>query len=233
MYAFSTLNSITEIDADEWDAALPAQATPFLSYAFLSALEETGCVASTTGWQPAHLISSDRRVILPAYIKTHSYGEYVFDWSWAEAYANHGLDYYPKLLVGVPFTPVPGPRILGNGAASEALFSSLNTICRHRGLTGWHMNFISPLPEIDNEIQSMPAAEAPSVRLGCQFIWRNRTDEPYQSLDDYLATFVSRKRKSLLKERRRIREQGVGLTRLTGDQITADDIGFFYHCYRD
>jgi len=244
MYVFSTLNSVTEVPADEWNSKLPPSATPFLSHEFLSALEETGCVSAETGWTPCHLISEDRSLILPAYIKTHSYGEYVFDWSWAEAYANHGLDYYPKLLIGIPFTPVPGPRALGHIDDIQALFTGLNAFCEARGLTGWHMNFVNSSSDLlssvsaktstKTSVMSSTSADSPALRDGCQFIWRNRPDGlPYQSFDEYLSTFVSRKRKTLLKERRKIAEQELSLKRLTGADISADDIGFFYHCYRD
>ena len=237
MYVFSTLNSVTEIPSDEWNSKLPPSATPFLSHEFLNALEASGCVSAETGWTPSHLISEDRSLILPAYIKTHSYGEYVFDWSWAEAYANHGLDYYPKLLIGIPFTPVPGPRILGGIQDSKALFAGLNAFCQAKELTGWHMNFVASPSDALQQASLQEAGndtDFPALRDGCQFIWRNRPEgHLYQSFDEYLSTFVSRKRKTLLKERRKIDDQGLSVKRLTGKDISVDDIGFFYHCYRD
>lgn len=226
MPEFIAIPAINAIPKDQWDALLPDNAGPFLRYDFLHALESSGSVSVDTGWTPSHLISLDDtgtpNLVLPAYIKDHSYGEYVFDWQWAEAYASYGMQYYPKLLLGVPFTPVPGPRWLSTTPVdTQGLVQGLSDFCSSKGLSGWHMNF--PAGELT------PDAGA-SERKGCQFIWRNNN---FSSFDDFLATFASRKRKNLLKERRRITEQGLKVSRFEGEGITAEMIDIFYHCYCD
>ncbi|MEC7545321.1 MAG: GNAT family N-acetyltransferase [Pseudomonadota bacterium] len=219
------LSSISSIPKEKWDALLPDNAAPFLRYDFLHALEATGCVSPETGWTPSHLLKLDSEgtptLVLPAYIKDHSYGEYVFDWQWAEAYASYGMQYYPKLLIGIPFTPVPSPRWLGNIHSISDLSVSLSDFCTSKGLTGWHMNF----PNVE-----LPDGHQASERQGCQFIWRNKD---YRSFDDFLASFASRKRKNLLKERRRIPDQGLHVARYAGSDITPEMIDTFYQCYCD
>ena len=141
---FSTIEDIRQVSADAWDALVPGR-YPFTSHAFLSALEASGCVSDRTGWQPAHRILTDEndRLIaaVPAYVKSHSYGEYVFDWAWAEAYQRYGMAYYPKLLLGIPFTPASGPRLLGEPEHFDCLYSQLASECDQQGFSGWHLNF--------------------------------------------------------------------------------------------
>ncbi|WP_430462196.1 GNAT family N-acetyltransferase [Thalassolituus sp. LLYu03] len=161
--------------------------------------------------------------IIPCYIKTHSYGEYVFDWQWAEAYEKYGLNYYPKLLWAVPFTPATGPRLLSIKTRPGDWFDALSEHCLTQGLSGWHLNFPNP-----NAIAGEPVQPAPALRSGCQFHWHNRQ---YSSFDDYLNHFVSRKRKSLKKERQKIAGQGLTLTRKTGNDISEADIRQFFQCY--
>ena len=226
---FSTIEDIRQVSAEAWDALVPGR-YPFASHAFLSALEASGCVSDRTGWQPAHRILTDEndRLIaaVPAYVKSHSYGEYVFDWAWAEAYQRYGMAYYPKLLLGIPFTPASGPRLLGEPEHFDSLYSQLASECDQQGYSGWHLNFpVSgefPVPEATAE------ALRPGLRSACQFHWFNRG---YDSFEHYLSHFVSRKRKSVLKERRQIAEQGVQLMRKTGSDITEDDLRYFYRCY--
>lgn len=226
---FSTIEDIRQVSAEAWDALVPGR-YPFASHAFLSALEASGCVSDRTGWQPAHRILTDEndRLIaaVPAYVKSHSYGEYVFDWAWAEAYQRYGMAYYPKLLLGIPFTPASGPRLLGEPEHFDSLYSQLASECDQQGFSGWHLNFpVSgefPVPEATAE------ALRPGLRSACQFHWFNRG---YDSFEHYLSHFVSRKRKSVLKERRQIAEQGVHMVRKTGSDITEDDLRYFYRCY--
>ena len=235
------LPSVASLPREQWNALLPENAGPFLQYDFLNALETTGCATPETGWQPSHLVALDdegnAHQVIPAYIKQHSYGEYVFDWQWAEAYASYGMDYYPKLLLGIPFTPVPGPRVIGS-SDPQTLASALAKFCEAQSLSGWHMNFPADnrfagsdaMHDDTPERQPLPRGIQPSQRMGYQFIWRN---QGYQSFDDFLATFVSRKRKSVLKERRRIAEQGLKVSRIIGSDITSEDIKRFYECYCD
>lgn len=226
---FSTIEDIRQVSADAWDALVPGR-YPFASHAFLSALEASGCVSDRTGWQPAHHILTDEHERLiaaaPAYVKTHSYGEYVFDWAWAEAYQRYGMAYYPKLLLGIPFTPASGLRLLGKPEHFDGLYPQLASECEQQGYSGWHLNFpVSgefPAPEATTE------ALRPGLRTACQFHWFNRG---YDSFEHYLSHFVSRKRKSVLKERRQIRAQGVDIVRKTGSDISEDDLRYFYRCY--
>lgn len=219
------LPSIASIPKEHWDVLLPDDAAPFLRYEFLHALEVSGCVTPETGWTPSHLVKLNSigipSLIVPAYIKAHSYGEYVFDWQWAEAYASYGMQYFPKLLLGIPFTPVPSSRWIGVDTDISNLSQSLSNFCAAKGLTGWHMNFPN---------DQLPDGHLASERKGCQFIWRN---QGYHSFDDFLASFASRKRKTLRKERRRITEQGVQVSRYTGSAITSEMVDIFYHCYCD
>ena len=139
-----TLATLADIDAAEWDALLPP-AQPFLRHAFLSALEDSRSVTPATGWRPAHRVLRDPQgrlsAALPAYVKAHSYGEYVFDWSWADACQRAGIRYYPKLLVGVPFTPVAGARLLGEDEGLQGLLASLGEEAEASGLSSIHVNF--------------------------------------------------------------------------------------------
>ncbi|MEC8443350.1 MAG: peptidogalycan biosysnthesis protein, partial [Pseudomonadota bacterium] len=217
--------SLDAIGETAWNRLLPADATPFLSFAFLKALEDSGCVSAATGWTPQHLAvrNADGEIthLAPAYIKHHSYGEYVFDWQWARAYEQYRVPYYPKLLLAIPFTPVPGPRILGDVASFP--WAMLNDYCHQRGLSGWHLNYPTHL--------SVPlSAKAPDAhpRLGTQFQWHN---DGYTDFTDFVGRFASRKRKNVLKERRRVQEQGITLERVT--TISEEQMAFFFECYRD
>ena len=235
MWHCRLLDSIHEITPELWDR-LFAQANgatpyPFLRHAFLAALEDSGCTDIDTGWQPQHLLleNADGEIVaaMPLYLKHHSYGEYVFDWSWADAYRRNGLAYYPKLLSAAPFTPATGPRLglaeaMDKTVAIEQMTGFLDQHCEQRNLSGWHLLFLPP-----NEAEPWQAA-GNLTRVGCQFHWKNRD---YRNFDDFLSTFNSRKRKSVKKERRGVRDAGVTLTRLVGDEITASDWDRFYRFY--
>lgn len=236
MTNFIEISGLHEISADEWDALNPTS-YPFARHAFLNALETTRCVDSehlkitNTGWQPNHLVKRNAQnelvAAIPAYIKRHSYGEYVFDWQWAEAYAQYGMNYYPKLLCAIPFTPATGPRLLGKEHHFENIGNQLSQLCSEQGLSGWHLNF--PMKQESDTLLTAASVEV-QPRLGCQFHWHNNN---FTSFDHYLASFVSRKRKSVVKERRKVSEQGIRLERKTGEEITPEDIQFFYQCYLD
>jgi predicted N-acyltransferase len=217
---------IADVDAGEWDALDPS-GHPFTRYAFLEALESTGCVGEDTGWIPAHLVVRDSRksharavAAVPQYLKTHSWGEFVFDWSWAQSYLRAGLDYYPKQLSAIPFTPVTGPRLLIDAAATgldetdlrDELAGLLLETARRTGSSGAHVNF------------TLEADQAALERAGflrrhdCRFLWRNRG---YRSFDDFLATFRADKRKKAKRERRKVADAGITFRTLRGEAIDA------------
>jgi predicted N-acyltransferase len=224
--------SIAEIGEAGWDACAGAD-DPFLSYAFLGALEEAGCVSAESGWLPHHLAveGPDGAVaaVAPLYVKGHSQGEYIFDWGWADAYERAGGRYYPKLQCAVPFTPVPGRRLLakpGPGAAAgeAALAAGMAELADRHGLSSVHVTF---MPEDQAE---KLAERGWLVRHGLQYHWRNRD---YGDFDDFLATMMSRKRKSVAKERRRVAEAGIATPILCGADIKPHHWDAFYRFYVD
>jgi hypothetical protein len=213
---------IAEVDAQDWDA-LDRSDHPFLKHAFLDALEATGCVGVDSGWIPAHLVVRDSHsgklvAAVPQYLKTHSWGEFVFDWSWAQSYQRSGLEYYPKQLSAIPFTPVTGPRFLlsddGDTSAElrDQLASLLLESARHAAASGAHVNF------------TLDADQAALERAGfmrrhdCRFLWHNRG---YRTFDDFLATFRADKRKKAKRERRKVEESGIAFRSLAGEDIDA------------
>ncbi len=225
------LTSIGEVAASEWDALCPP-GYPFLRHQFLLGLESTGCTSAESGWQPCHLLlreESGRAVAcLPLYLKGHSYGEYVFDWSWAQAWQQAGLEYYPKLVSAIPFTPATGPRLchseeITTEAAWSAATAAIEAFAKKQELSSWHLLF--PAEEESELLLSRGYAQ----RRAVQFHWFN---EGYASFDDFLTTFSSRKRKSLRRERRIVEEQGLQLETLQGDAITARDWENFHRFYQ-
>ncbi len=228
--AVKVLARLDEVAAAEWDACAGAD-NPFVSHGFLKALEDSGAVGDGAGWLPRHLAVEDAggRLLgaVPLYLKSHSFGEYVFDWAWAEAYERAGGDYYPKLQCAVPFTPVTGPRLLvrpgPEGAEVEAaLVQGMVELARRTGVSSLHVTF----PE---EGQWRRLGEAGMLmREGTQFHWHNRG---YGSFDDFLADLSSRKRKAIRKERREARQHGLGLRVLSGDEIQARHWDAFYDFY--
>jgi len=220
---------IAEIPAAEWDACAGAD-NPFLSHAFLLALEESGSATRRTGWQPSHLAALDAtgRIVgaVPMYLKSHSYGEYVFDHSWAHAYERAGGSYYPKLQVAVPFTPVPGPRLLvgqeGGEAVYAALIQAMEEVARRYGVSSVHVTF-------PTEGDWSRLGEAGWLqRTGVQYHWENRG---YASFDEFLGGLKSSKRKSIRRERREVAESGVRLHTLTGDDLKAEHWDAFHRFY--
>ena len=224
--------SIADIPAADWDRVAGA-ANPFVSHAFLAALEDGGATGGDTGWDPMHLVlrDSDGRLAaaMPHYLKHHSYGEYIFDHSWANAFMRAGGDYYPKMLSAVPFTPATGPRFLvGDADATRAtqlraaLADGMVQYLDRLNLSSAHINF---LPEDD--VQPL-ADQGWMIRSSIQFHWQN---DDYEDFDAFLAALSSRKRKNIRKERRTVDEAGVRLLRLTGDDITSGHIDHFYRFY--
>lgn len=219
------LKAIDEVPAAQWNALTP-HGDPLLRHEFLGALERSACVDEATGWIPHHLVLEDEAGLLaamPLYLKTHSWGEFVFDWSWARAYAQAGLPYYPKLLSMVPFTPASGARLLvaprAPAKARQALIDALLAQARAQGLSSAHVLFTT------DEDRTLLAGSGFLVRQDCQFHWHNRG---YGSFGDFLATFRADKRKKALRERRRIAEAGIEFRTLHGDEL---DAGLWEHVF--
>ena len=218
--------SVGSLPAAEWDAL--AGDNPFMSHAFLTALEESGSVGPGTGWSPVPIVieGADGRLAaaLPAYLKRHSQGEYVFDHAWADAWSRAGGDYYPKLQIAAPFTPATGPRLLlADQALALPLLRAAEQLCQVNGLSSAHATFIAP--------EQLPLFEAAGwmPRADIQFHWRNRG---YASFDDFLAELSSRKRKDLRKERAAAQE-GVEIRTLTGADIGEAEWDAFWGFYQD
>jgi uncharacterized protein len=230
--AVKVVAGIKDVPAVDWDACA-GTANPFLSHAFLSALEDSGSVAAEAGWLPRHLIVEDPtgRVVgaMPLYLKGHSHGEYVFDWGWADAYERAGGRYYPKLLSAVPFTPVPGPRMLvrpgiDRATVEEILAGGIIGLLERLGASSAHINFL-------------PRAQWERLggfgflqRTGLQFHWSN---DGYEDFDAFLAALSSRKRKAIRKERRAVAESGLTIRRLVGSDIEDRHWDAFFHFYID
>jgi predicted N-acyltransferase len=216
------------IDAAEWDA-LAGQANPFISHAFLQALEKGGAVGGDSGWDPMHLLlrSDDGQLLgaMPNYLKHHSYGEYIFDHGWANAFERAGGAYYPKLLAAIPFTPATGPRFLVRDNRADlktALAKGMETLMEKYQLSSAHINF---LPSDDAH---RLATAGWLDRASIQFHWHNQN---YTDFDDFLDHLSSRKRKNIRKERASIAKAGVTMLRLTGAAITQDHIDSFFRFY--
>jgi hypothetical protein len=228
-YRTQLVADLAVVGRDRWDALVAAdpQANVFLRYDLLQALHETGCAAPRAGWTPQFLTLWQGEHLAGAvalYAKGHSYGEYVFDWAWAEAYQRAGLAYYPKWLAAVPFTPVGGSRLIAASDDARArLADALVALAQSTGLSSLHVLF-APRAQID-----LLAARGLMVRHGVQFHWRNAG---YADFDAFLAALTQPKRKKIRAERRKVAEAGVRVTRKTGREITRDDWRFFFRCYR-
>jgi hypothetical protein len=220
-----------DIDANAWDALVDAQrsSTPFAKLAYLRALHASGSAVAGTGWAPHFLLLERAGALVaacPLYLKDHSYGEYVFDWAWADAYRRHGLDYYPKLLGAIPFTPVPGPRLLARTHEHRLLLlRAIEQFASSAKLSSAHLLFL------DDDDQAAAREAGWSMRSTVQFHWHNRAPQPYADFADFLATLQREKRKKIQQERRRVAEAGVTFTASTGTEIRATDWDFFYRCY--
>jgi predicted N-acyltransferase len=226
------LDSIAQIDALKWNA-LAGYAQPFLRHEFLLALEESGCAAPRTGWSPKHLIIEDVAgkpvAAMPLFLKAHSRGEFVFDFSWASAYAQQGLSYYPKLLSAIPFTPVCGPRVLLAPAAdakstTQQVIRAAIDYAREEQLSSWHVLF--PTEETAHSLDEAGLI----LRRDCQFHWYNHG---FESFDAFLATFTAEKRKKAKRERRRVAEAGIEFDTLHGCDMTAALWNTLYGFYAD
>ena len=227
-YCTQVVDHPSRIDRAAWDALVDADgdANPVLRHEFLAALSASGAAGAASGWHPRFLLltrGDELAAAAPLYAKDHSYGEYVFDWSWAEAYQRHGLAYYPKWLVAVPFTPVPGTRLLARDAqARSALAAALLAHAKQSGLSSLHV-LLAP----SRDIETLEGAGM-LVRHGVQFHWRNAG---YAGFDEFLARLTQPKRKKIRAERRKVAEAGVVLERRVGREIGEADWRFFYRCY--
>ncbi len=234
-YQLEILGSLAEVSASEWTALVPVDAAPFLRHEFLIALERCACVGEGTGWQPAHLVlrkkSANTPLIaaMPLYLKQHSYGEFVFDWSWAQAYEQHGIDYYPKALCAIPFTPVQGPKLLC--ASSEdpepirtALLDGLKSLVTQNELSSAHILF----PE-QSEIGSM-VEQGFMLRDSVQFHWQNHN---YQNFEQFLSVLTMKRRKNIRRERALVAAENIKFNHLPGIETTKADWEFFYCCYEN
>lgn len=219
------VDSLDGIAAADWDRI--AGDDPFLSHAFFSALHDSGCASDATGWAPHFLLlksGPDLAGAMPLYLKSHSYGEYVFDWGWADAYQRHGIAYYPKLTSAVPFTPVTGRRLLADTDADRSLLvDGALALARELRASSLHCLFA-----LRAEAECM-VARGMMLRATVQFHWPNRG---YGSFDDFLAGFSHDKRKKVRQERRKVSEAGISFRWLEGDAIGDDDWAFLNRCYR-
>lgn len=226
------LPSVGEIPAAAWNALVPSD-YPFVRHEFLRLLEETHCVGPEQGWQPAHVALEDNEGqtvgVAPAYLKYHSFGEFVFDWSWADAYRRAGGRYYPKLLNAVPFTPSTGPRLLArDGPAAEALAQAVKALAQDLNLSSAHALFLH-----SEDAESYRAQDF-LERHDCQYHWFNAG---YRSFDAFLDTLNASKRKKIRRERRRVSEAGIRIEVLPGESI--DDTlwqqiyGFYANTYQE
>jgi len=235
-YVIRVFDDPARIDAAAWDSLLAATpgGTPFMQHAYLLALHRSSSAVAETGWLPQFLTVFDGDVLLaacPLYLKDHSYGEYVFDWAWADAYQRHGLSYYPKLLSAVPFTPVPGPRLMARDAAPRrVLLRAMQQLARDASLSSAHVLFL------DDADQQAARIEGWMMRSTVQFHWTQRDGlepdaAPWPDFGSFLASMQREKRKKIQQERRRVNDAGVSFVELEGTQITTSDWDFFYRCY--
>ena len=217
-----------EIAAKDWDGLLSQQnhPTPFMQHAYLLAMHESASAIAETGWQARFISLWQGETLVgacPLYLKDHSYGEYVFDWAWANAYHQHGLQYYPKALIAVPFTPVPGTRLLAqNSAARELLLQAVIAWCEQQKLSSLHLLFGSK--------EDMAASQALGLlqRQTVQFHWQNQA---WPDFEAFLASLTQEKRKKIRQEKRRVADAGVRFRWALGADISPADWAFFYRCY--
>ncbi|MGE0311398.1 MAG: GNAT family N-acetyltransferase [Lautropia sp.] len=228
-YAMRVLQDLSGIDMATWNALVAAQPSgghPFVDWRFLRALETSASVGGRSGWRPAHVVlerHGEPIAAAPLYRKSHSYGEYVFDWAWADAYRRHGLSYYPKGLVAAPFTPVPGPRLLARDDLSRRLLvRGLLEVARANEWSSLHLLF----PEAGSEASLREAGLL--ERHGVQFHWQN---PGWRDFADFVSQLTQPKRKKILAERRKVRDAGIRMRCIEGADITEADWDFFYRCY--
>lgn len=240
---FREHRGVEEIDAHSWNR-LVGEGSPFLEHAFLAALERTGCVGPGTGWRPNPITAwrgsgDDAKLVgaLPLYVKNHSAGEFVFDWGWADAAQRSGIQYYPKAVVQVPFTPVMGRRLLVDAERADAeeirraLVERATEFADDEKLSSVHFNFVRP-----DEVPALEASDLP-IRKSFQYHWYNGRQmgeaESFRDFDDFLSELRSKKRSNIKRERRGFRQRGGATRILAGDDVDAGALSRMYHYYRD
>jgi len=229
-YVIRVLDSPEGVDASNWNRLLALQPapSPFMRHEYLTALHASGSATPETGWTPRFIVLERGGAVVGAcalYLKSHSYGEYVFDHAWAHAYQQHGISYYPKAVVAVPFTPVPGTRLMAFTAADRtALAQTLVQWCQEMGLSSLHLLFTCMA-----DTQACEQADM-MLRHTVQFHWTN-SNPAYADFDSFLATLAQEKRKKIRQERRKVATAGVTFRWLLGESITSKDWDFFYRCY--
>ena len=225
-YKIQIAECVGAVDAASWDEL--AVGMPLLSYAFLSALETSGSVGAAAGWQPTPLLVYEDETLVgavPLYIKSHSYGEYVFDWAWADAYAQHGLEYYPKLLSAIPFTPITSARLMASENDIQHLLTrALTQVMQQNALSSAHVLFP------DEASAKVLIDEGWLKRDGVQFRWQNHD---YRNFDEFLDVLSHDKRKKIRQERKKILSAGVTCVHIRGADITPEQWEFFYECYQN
>ncbi|MET3120745.1 putative N-acyltransferase [Oxalobacteraceae bacterium GrIS 2.11] len=229
-YRTTVIKNLSEISSAQWEKLRSAEfngpGNPFLSYAYLHAMEKSGCATAATGWTTHYLTiwqSDELMAAMPLYLKSHSYGEYVFDWSWANAFEQHNLPYYPKLLSAIPFTPVSGARLLATDeVAFKALLAALVNHTRSGIASSCHVLFLP-----DHQAKILENAGF-MLRFGVQFHWTNLG---YHDFSDFLAQLESKKRKNILAERRKVNTANITFKHKVGQQISRADWSFFVECY--
>ena len=217
------INHIEQITVDDW-LSLNNSPCPFIQYDFVNALEKSGAVSAKQGWQAHHLVATTENevtAVMPMYLKSHSWGEYVFDWDWAGAFKRNGINYYPKLVATIPFTPVSSDKLLSSQLQMSELFQPLIEHCQQENINSWHILYCDELKAaLPDDVYQ---------RNTVQFHWFNHD---YKTFDDFLNTFTSRKRKNTRKERLSMLEQGIKIRQLKSNEITQQDLEFFYLTYQ-
>ena len=236
MFKIKIFSSIQEISSKAWNSLIThPDASPFIRHEYLLAMEESGSVSTSTGWTPCHFTlwdDADQQLLgaMPFYLKSHSYGEYVFDWAWANAYKEHGLHYYPKLLSAIPFTPVGGSRILGtNLVAKSHLLEAIIDFAKTKEISSVHILF--PPLEDEKTFTELGFLRRESI----QFHWQNQSlNQPGEFLHDFeefLYTLNKKRRNNIIRERQSVIDAGVSFRHIPGVEMTEADWDFFYDCY--
>lgn len=223
-YSVTVVDSLERVPEVDWQSL--AGDNPFISYKFLKLLQDSGCVKPSKGWIPQYLLLKRNEELVaaaPCFLKTHSRGEFVFDQSWAQAFEQHGLQYYPKLIVASPFTPVQGRRLLAkDDEAREALAAAIQTLCEVAGASSAHVLFVEKADQDTLENAGF------MLRQGIQFHWQN---EGYSTREDFLARLSRDKRKKILQDSKYVAAAGITYEWLEGEQIQDEHLEFFYACY--
>ncbi|QWE03338.1 N-acetyltransferase [Polynucleobacter sp. JS-JIR-II-b4] len=231
-FQLEIVDRLSDITSEEWNTLLTSDAGPFLRHEFLSALEETGCVGGNTGWQVAHLVLRDDQKLIgamPLYLKQHSYGEFVFDWSWAQAYEQQGMQYFPKALCAIPFTPVQGSRILSArnvdaDLVERQLIAGFKTLVLQNNLSSAHVLF----PHA-SEVKSLKG-QGFMLRDSVQFHWHN---QGFENFEQFLEVLTMKRRKNIRREREQVSRELITFRHVPGISSTNADWEFFYRCYEN